>query len=106
MLDHIHMNELLNLSWCLRPTCPRNHDLTYVIGCPTHLSYKQSKTLFNLPTTCTHTYLNYVPSYGNTNTPLSLMITPNLTDITCYITYPTNLEAKQQDILCLNLFNL
>ena len=26
------------------------HDLAYVIGCPTHLSQKQSKILFNLPT--------------------------------------------------------
>jgi hypothetical protein len=41
---------VLNLDWCLRPTCPRNHNLAHVIGCPTHLSYKQSKTMFNLPT--------------------------------------------------------
>jgi hypothetical protein len=44
---------VLNLNWCLRPTRPWNHDLAYVIGCPTHLSQKQSKTLFNLPTPCT-----------------------------------------------------
>jgi hypothetical protein len=34
---------VLNLNWCLKPTRPRNHDLAYVIGCPTHLSQKQSK---------------------------------------------------------------
>jgi hypothetical protein len=28
-----------------------------------------------------------------------------LTDITGYITYPTNLKARQRDRLCLNLFN-
>ena len=94
----------LNLNWCLRPTCPRNHDPAYIIGCPTHLSYKQKK-LGSI-------YLPHVP------TPIStmslVMVTPttiilddntNLIDITGYITYPTNLEAKQQDILCLNLFN-
>jgi hypothetical protein len=86
---------VLNLNWCLRPTCPRNHDPAYIIGCPTHLSYKRRKTLFNLPTPSTHTYLNYIPSYDNTS----------LTDITGCITYPTNLEAKQQDRLYLSLFN-
>jgi hypothetical protein len=32
---------VLNLNWCLRPNRPRNHDLAYVIGSPTHLSQKQ-----------------------------------------------------------------
>jgi hypothetical protein len=44
---------VLNLNRCLRPTRPWNHDLTYVIGFPTHLSQKQSKILFNLPTAYT-----------------------------------------------------
>jgi hypothetical protein len=33
---------------------------------PIYLTSK--KTMFNPPIPCTHTYLNYVPSYGNTNT--------------------------------------
>jgi hypothetical protein len=53
---------VLNLNWCLRPTRPWNHDLTYVVGCPTHLSQKQSKTLFNLPTSCTR---NCYPNSDN-----------------------------------------
>jgi hypothetical protein len=52
-LDHIPVNGFLNLNWCLRPAHPWNHDSAYVIDYPTHLSQKQSKTLFNLPTRCT-----------------------------------------------------
>jgi hypothetical protein len=49
---------VLNLNWCLKPTRLRSHDLADVIGCPTHLSQKQSKTMFNMPTPCTrHCYL-------------------------------------------------
>jgi hypothetical protein len=94
---------ILNLNLCLLPTCLRNHDPTYIIDWPTQLSYK--KKLGSI-------YLPHVP------TPISnmslVMVTPipiilddntNLTDITGYITYPTNIEAKQQDRLCVNLFN-
>jgi hypothetical protein len=44
----------LNLNWCLRPTRPWNHNLAYVIGCPTHLCQKQSKLCL--------IYLRHVPA--------------------------------------------
>jgi hypothetical protein len=53
---------VLNLNWCLRPTRLWNHDPAYVIGYPTHLSQKQSKILFNLPTPYTH---NCYPNSDN-----------------------------------------
>jgi hypothetical protein len=52
----------LNLNEHLRPSRPWNHKLAYVIGCPTHLSQKQSKILFTPPTLCTR---NYYPILDN-----------------------------------------
>jgi hypothetical protein len=38
----------LNLNEYLKPTRPWNHDLAYVIGCPTHLSKKAKLCLIYL----------------------------------------------------------
>jgi hypothetical protein len=53
------------VSWTNSSMKPRP-SLYYRLPNPFILQVK--KTLFNLPSPGTHTYLNYVPSYGNTNT--------------------------------------